>query len=129
MRGCELRVMLVSCLCNSVECCCRIATISEALVLAKPYILAGTLKGIYIETKRPSFHDQQGLPLEQKLVHLIADAGYAELPVGSVILESFEEQVALQLYCDSCLCAAVVKLEALVVVLVHDEGWDDRYSE
>ena len=72
---------------------CRVATIAEALQLARPAIAAGQLRGVMIETKQPTYHDRHNLPLEQKLVNELVNASYGALPSGSVILESFELQV------------------------------------
>ena len=74
---------------------CRVATIAEALQLARPAIAAGQLRGVMVETKQPTYHDRHGLPLEQKLVNELVNASYGTLPSGSVILESFELQVRL----------------------------------
>ena len=74
---------------------CRVATIAEALQLARPAIAAGQLRGVMIETKQPTYHDRHNLPLEQKLVNELVNASYGALPSGSVILESFELQVCL----------------------------------
>ncbi|WP_028102861.1 glycerophosphodiester phosphodiesterase [Pseudoduganella violaceinigra] len=64
----------------------RIATIQEVIDLVKK---SGRNIAIYPETKNPSFHRQQGLPLEDKLLALLAAAGWTERD-APVFVQSFE---------------------------------------
>ena len=48
---------------------------------------------MYIETKDPAFHINMGLPLENRLVQALMNAGYRETIDVPVILQSFEEPV------------------------------------
>lgn len=50
---------------------------------------SGREVGIYPETKQPSFHDAEGLPLERALIDLLAAHGYAG-PGAHVYIQSFE---------------------------------------
>jgi glycerophosphoryl diester phosphodiesterase len=64
----------------------RIATIQEVIDMVKK---SGRNIAIYPETKNPTFHRQQGLPLEDKLLAMLAAAGWTERD-APVYIQSFE---------------------------------------
>jgi len=64
----------------------KIATIQEVIDMVKK---SGRSIAIYPETKNPTFHRQQGLPLEDKLLALLAAAGWTERD-APVFIQSFE---------------------------------------
>lgn len=65
----------------------------EVLELALQSERVGRVTGVYIETKDPTFHTRMGLPLEERLVQALMEAGYKETIDVPVILQSFEEPV------------------------------------
>ena len=64
----------------------KIATIEEIIGMIKA---SGRPIAIYPETKNPTFHRQQGLPLEDKLLALLTAAGWTGRD-APVYLQSFE---------------------------------------
>jgi glycerophosphoryl diester phosphodiesterase len=64
----------------------KIATIQEVIDMIKK---SGRDIALYAETKNPTFHRQQGLPLEDKLLALLAAAGWTDRS-APVFLQSFE---------------------------------------
>jgi len=64
----------------------KIATIQEVIDMVKK---SGRSIAIYPETKNPTFHRQQGLPLEDKLLAMLAAAGWTERD-APVFIQSFE---------------------------------------
>ena len=64
----------------------KIATIQEIIDMIKK---SGRAIAIYPETKNPTFHRQQGLPLEDKLLALLTAAGWTERE-SPVFIQSFE---------------------------------------
>jgi glycerophosphoryl diester phosphodiesterase len=64
----------------------KIATFQEIIDMIKK---SGRSIAIYPETKNPSFHRQQGLPLEDKLLALLTAAGWTERD-SPVFIQSFE---------------------------------------
>jgi glycerophosphoryl diester phosphodiesterase len=64
----------------------KIATIQEVIDMIKK---SGRNIAIYPETKNPTFHRQQGLPLEDKLLAMLAAAGWTERE-SPVFIQSFE---------------------------------------
>ncbi|SFG78572.1 glycerophosphoryl diester phosphodiesterase [Duganella sp. CF458] len=64
----------------------KIATIQEVIDMIKK---SGRNIAIYPETKNPTFHRQQGVPLEDKLLAMLAAAGWAERE-SPVFIQSFE---------------------------------------
>jgi len=64
----------------------KIATIEEVIDMVKK---SGRSIAIYPETKNPTFHRQQGLPLEDKLLAMLAAAGWTERD-APVYIQSFE---------------------------------------
>jgi glycerophosphoryl diester phosphodiesterase len=64
----------------------KIATIEEIIGMIKA---SGRPIALYPETKNPSFHRQQGLPLEDKLLALLTAAGWTGKD-APVYLQSFE---------------------------------------
>lgn len=64
----------------------KIATIQEVIDMIKK---SGRNIAIYPETKNPTFHRQQGVPLEDKLLAMLAAAGWAERD-APVFIQSFE---------------------------------------
>lgn len=64
----------------------KIATIQEIIDMIKK---SGRSITLYPETKNPSFHRQQGLPLEDKLLALLANAGWNDRS-APVFIQSFE---------------------------------------
>jgi glycerophosphoryl diester phosphodiesterase len=64
----------------------KIATIQEVIDMIK---MSGRDIALYAETKNPTFHRQQGLPLEDKLLALLAAAGWTDRS-APVFLQSFE---------------------------------------
>jgi len=64
----------------------KIATIQEVIDMIKK---SGRNIAIYPETKNPTFHRQQGLPLEDKLLAMLAAAGWTERD-APVFIQSFE---------------------------------------
>jgi glycerophosphoryl diester phosphodiesterase len=64
----------------------KIATIQEVIDMIKK---SGRPIALYAETKNPTFHRQQGLPLEDKLLALLTAAGWNDR-AAPVYLQSFE---------------------------------------
>ena len=64
----------------------KIATIQEVVDMIKK---SGRPITLYAETKNPTFHRQQGLPLEDKLLALLTAAGWNDR-AAPVYLQSFE---------------------------------------
>lgn len=64
----------------------KIATIEEIIAMIKA---SGRKIALYPETKNPTFHRQQGLPLEDKLLALLSAAGWTGKD-APVYLQSFE---------------------------------------
>ena len=68
----------------------KIATFQEVIDLAKRKSQeTGRTIGIYPETKNPSYFKQLGLPLEDKLLAMLSDAGWNSRS-APVLLQSFE---------------------------------------
>jgi glycerophosphoryl diester phosphodiesterase len=68
----------------------EIPTLEEIIALAKRKSdEKGRTIGIYPETKHPTYHKSIGLPLEQRLVKALADAGWNRRD-APVFLQSFE---------------------------------------
>jgi glycerophosphoryl diester phosphodiesterase len=68
----------------------KIATFQEVIALAKRKSQeTGRAIGIYPETKNPSYFRQLGLPLEDKLLGMLSDAGWNSRS-APVLLQSFE---------------------------------------
>ena len=72
-----------------------VASLQDVLHFAKPLVEAGTVRGVYIETKQPTWHEDIGLALEQPLLDALDAEGWFQLPPGAVVLQSFEPQVPL----------------------------------
>lgn len=64
----------------------KIATVQEIIDMIKK---SGRNITIYPETKNPTFHRQQGVPLEDKLLALLASAGWSDAS-APVFIQSFE---------------------------------------
>ncbi len=64
----------------------RIATIQEIIDMIKQ---SGRTIALYPETKNPTFHRQQGVPLEDKLLALLSAAGWSDRS-APVYIQSFE---------------------------------------
>jgi glycerophosphoryl diester phosphodiesterase len=64
----------------------KIATVQEIIDMIKK---SGRVITIYPETKNPTFHRQQGAPLEDKLLALLSAAGWTERD-APVFIQSFE---------------------------------------
>jgi glycerophosphoryl diester phosphodiesterase len=68
----------------------QIPTLQQVIDLAKSKSAElGRAIGVYPETKHPSFHNDLGLKLEDRLLELIHAAGWTE-PSSPVIVQSFE---------------------------------------
>jgi glycerophosphoryl diester phosphodiesterase len=68
----------------------QIPTLQEVIDLAKSKSAQfGRVIGVYPETKHPTFHDDAGLKLEDRLLELIHAAGWTERS-SPVIVQSFE---------------------------------------
>ena len=68
----------------------QIPTFEEVLDLAKTEgAKAGRTVGVYPETKHPTFHSKLGLPLEDRLLAVLAKYGYTT-KASPVIVQSFE---------------------------------------
>ena len=68
----------------------QIPTFEEVLDLAKAEgTKAGRTVGVYPETKHPTFHSKLGLPLEDRLLAVLAKYGYTT-KASPVIVQSFE---------------------------------------
>jgi glycerophosphoryl diester phosphodiesterase len=68
----------------------RVATFQEVIDLAKRKSQeTGRTIGIYPETKNPSYFRQLGLPLEDKLLAMLTEAGWNSRS-APVLLQSFE---------------------------------------
>ena len=68
----------------------QIPTLKEVIDLAKSKSAQlGRDVGVYPETKHPTFHQEVGLKLEDRLLELIQAAGWTE-PASPVIVQSFE---------------------------------------
>lgn len=67
-----------------------VPTLREVLDLAKAESArTGRTIGVYPETKHPTFHAAQGLPLEDRLLRILAEYGYTT-KASPVIVQSFE---------------------------------------
>lgn len=64
----------------------KIATVQEIIDMIKK---SGRNIVMYPETKNPTFHRQQGLPLEDKLLALLSSAGWSDAS-APVFIQSFE---------------------------------------
>ncbi|XLZ72343.1 glycerophosphodiester phosphodiesterase [Massilia sp. SR12] len=64
----------------------KIATVQEIIDMIKK---SGRTIVMYPETKNPSFHRQQGVPLEDKLLALLSGAGWSDAS-APVFVQSFE---------------------------------------
>ncbi|WP_229490541.1 glycerophosphodiester phosphodiesterase [Pseudoduganella namucuonensis] len=64
----------------------KIATIQEVIDMIKK---SGRDIALYVETKNPTFHRQQGVPLEDRLLALLAAAGWSGRD-APVFVQSFE---------------------------------------
>lgn len=68
----------------------EVPTLEEILDLAKTEgAKAGRTVGVYPETKHPTYHANLGLPLEDRLLSILARYGYTT-KVSPVIVQSFE---------------------------------------
>lgn len=68
----------------------RIPTLQEVIALAKAETQrTGRTIGIYPETKHPMFHSALGLPLEDRLLAALSEAGWNQKS-SPVIIQSFE---------------------------------------
>lgn len=68
----------------------QIPTLQEVLDLAKSEgAKAGRTVGVYPETKHPTYHANLGLPLEDRLLAMLAQYGYTT-KASPVIVQSFE---------------------------------------
>lgn len=68
----------------------RIPTLQEVIALAKQQSkTAGRTIGIYPETKHPSYHRNLNLPLEDRLLSILAEHNYTRKD-SPVIIQSFE---------------------------------------
>ena len=68
----------------------QIPTLQEVVDLAKKEVAArGRVIGIAPETKHPTFHAAIGLPIEDRLVALLKEAGWADAS-APVVIQSFE---------------------------------------
>jgi glycerophosphoryl diester phosphodiesterase len=68
----------------------QIPTLQEVIDLAKSKSAQlGRVVGVYPETKHPTFHQEAGLKLEDRLLELIQAAGWTQ-PSSPVIVQSFE---------------------------------------
>jgi glycerophosphoryl diester phosphodiesterase len=68
----------------------QIPTLKEVIDLAKSKSAElGRVVGVYPETKHPTFHQEEGLQLEDRLLNLLNAAGWTE-PSSPVIVQSFE---------------------------------------
>ena len=68
----------------------QIPTLQEVLDLAKTEgTKAGRTVGVYPETKHPTYHARLGLPLEDRLLTILAQYGYTT-KASPVIVQSFE---------------------------------------
>ena len=67
-----------------------IPTLKEIIAQVKQYNSTnGKNVGLYIETKHPTYHEKLGLPIEDKLVQILKDAGYTS-KTSRAIIQSFE---------------------------------------
>lgn len=68
----------------------KVATFQEIIDLAKRTTQqTGRVIGIYPETKNPSYYRQQGLPLEDKLLEMLTQAGWNHR-AAPIFIQSFE---------------------------------------
>jgi glycerophosphoryl diester phosphodiesterase len=68
----------------------QIPTFQEVIALAKgESARLGRTIGVYPETKHPTFHEQIGLPIEDRLLDVLKTAGWTEKS-SPVIIQSFE---------------------------------------
>ena len=66
-----------------------IPTLAEIVALVQRVeATTGRRVGLYIETKHPSYHVSNGLPLEEALVRTLVEAGFTD--PGRVFIQSFE---------------------------------------
>ena len=67
-----------------------IPTLNEIIAQLKQFNATnGKTVGLYIETKHPTFHEKLGLPIEDKLLQILKDAGYTS-KTSRAIIQSFE---------------------------------------
>jgi len=68
---------------------CRLVTLEEVIALAKSRSVDGRVVAIYVETKNPTYHRNLGLPLEDKLIASLREAGW-DTREAPVYVQSFE---------------------------------------
>jgi glycerophosphoryl diester phosphodiesterase len=69
----------------------QIPTFDEVIALAQAQARErGRTIGVYVETKHPTWHAEQGLPLEDKLLAALDQAGWNEAS-APVFIQSFEQ--------------------------------------
>ncbi|WP_119153951.1 glycerophosphodiester phosphodiesterase [Caldimonas tepidiphila] len=69
----------------------QVPTFEEVIALAKSRSAAlGRTIGVYPETKHPTWHEEQGLPLEDRLLAALAAAGWTSAD-APVFIQSFEQ--------------------------------------
>ncbi|MCC8940180.1 glycerophosphodiester phosphodiesterase [Bradyrhizobium sp. Arg68] len=75
----------------------EIPTLEEIIALVKRKSEeSGRTIGIYPETKHPTYHKSIGLPLEQRLVQVLAQAGWSRRD-APVFIQSFEQSNLMEL--------------------------------
>lgn len=71
-----------------------VTSLRDVLQFARPLVEFGTVLGLYIETKQPTWHEDIGLPLEQPLLDALDAEGWFQMPAGAIVLQSFEPQAS-----------------------------------
>ncbi|MDD2547803.1 MAG: glycerophosphodiester phosphodiesterase [Burkholderiaceae bacterium] len=67
----------------------KVVTFQEIIDLAKKHSVNGRVVAVYPETKNPTFHREQGVPLEDKLIELVKAAGWNSKD-APIFVQSFE---------------------------------------
>jgi len=99
----------------------RMATLQEVIALAKAGSdRLGRSIAIYPETKNPTYHRDLGLPLEDKLISAIRDAGWNS-KTAPVFVQSFEPGSLKEMRAKN--------LNVRMVQLIDADGYDFRTGE
>ena len=98
----------------------EIPTFEEVIALVQAQAKArGRTIGVYVETKHPTWHTEQGLPLEDKLLAALDEAGWNEAS-SPVFIQSFEQ---------ANLEALRARTRVRLVQLVDASGVDPKTGE
>jgi len=100
----------------------EIPTLAEIIDLVKDMEMkTGKKIGIYPETKHPTFHDQLGLSLEEKLLAVLKDKNFTD--PARIFIQSFEVSNLKELH-SSLMPAAGLDLPLVQLLDAYDVGDD-----